>query len=101
MTYRHFPVGGQGAQHGAARQDNGDPPIRLAHALFVLWVVATVAWAFYVALLAHHHGWWVSRPVLAGLSVLLPPVVAHVLANIVIAATGNPVLGSFKLKGPR
>ena len=61
-----------------------DPPIRAAHALFVLWVAGAVAWAFYAAILAHGRGWWEFRPGLGAVLVLAPPILAHVLANFVI-----------------
>ena len=70
--------------------DRDDPPIRLAHVLFVLWVAGSVAWAFYAAALAHSRGWWDSHVELGAVLVLAPPILAHALANFVIRVTGNP-----------
>ena len=67
-----------------------DPPIRLAHVLFVLWVAGSVAWAFFAAKLALDHGWLVQRAELAVVLVLTPPILAHLLAMFVIRLTGNP-----------
>ena len=71
-------------------RQGGDPPLRLAHVLFVLWVAGAVAWAFHAARLAYHWGWWESDPVLAAGLILMPVVLAHVLALYVIRLTGNP-----------
>lgn len=73
-------------------REDVDPPIRAAHALFVLWVAGSVAWAFYAAILAHNRGWWEFRPELGAVLVLAPPILAHVLANFVIKKSGNPRL---------
>lgn len=73
------------------RARNGsDPPLRLAHVLFVLWVAGTVAWALYAAGLAYEWGWWESDPILAAGLILTPAVVAHLLALFMIRVTGNP-----------
>jgi len=72
------------------RRDQEDPPIRLAHFLFVLWGAGSVAWAFFAATFAHDEGWWVQHPELAAVLVLAPPILAHLLANRVIRVTGNP-----------
>jgi hypothetical protein len=58
--------------------------------MFVLWVAGSIAWAFFSAKLAHDHGWWVLRPELAAALVMAPPLLAHLLANLVIRITGNP-----------
>jgi hypothetical protein len=71
-------------------REKDDPPIRLAHVLFVLWVTGSVAWAFFAAALAHQQGWWEHKPMLGAILVLAPPILAHVLANTVIRTTGNP-----------
>ena len=84
---------GSGSRRPAQRQQ-ADPPIRLAHVLFVLWVSASVGWAFYAAKLAYDHGWWVERPELAAVLVLAPPILAYFLANLVIKLTGNPTFRS-------
>ena len=78
----------------AARRERDDPPLRLAHVLFVLWIAGSVAWALFAARIAHDHGWWELRPVLAALLVLAPPVLGHLLANLVIKKTGNPTFRS-------
>ncbi|MGI9413527.1 MAG: hypothetical protein ACR2PM_07655 [Hyphomicrobiales bacterium] len=78
------------APQGAQR----DPPLRLAHVLFVLWVAGTVAWALFAARLAQDQGWWALRPDLAAVLVLAPPFLAHLLANAVIRLTGNPTFRS-------
>lgn len=70
-----------------------DPPLRLAHVLFVLWIAGGVAWAFYAATLAYEWGWWVSDPILAAGLILTPTVLAHLLALFVIKVTGNPRFG--------
>ena len=75
---------------GAPARDDDDPPIRLAHVLFVLWVAGSVAWAFCAAQLAHGLDWWVQAPELGAILVLAPPVIAHVLAIHVLKITGNP-----------
>ena len=80
----------QGRRQSPAQRDQGDPPIRLAHVLFVLWVAGSVAWAFFAAKLAHGQGWWALRPELAVVLVLVPPILAQVLANYIIKITGNP-----------
>lgn len=67
-----------------------DPPIRLAHVLFVLWVVGSVAWALYAAGIAFELQWWAERPAIAAALVLCPPILGHVLANLIIRLTGNP-----------
>ena len=72
------------------QSDRAEPPIRLAHVLFVLWVAGSVAWAFIAAKLAHDQGWWVQHPELAAALVLVPPFLGHLLANFVIKLTGNP-----------
>ncbi len=72
------------------RSARADPPIRLAHVLFVIWIVGSVAWAFAAANLAHDQGWWVQRPELAAALVLVPPFLGHLLANLAIKLTGNP-----------
>ena len=69
-----------------------DRPVRLAHVLFVLWAVGSVAWALYAAQLAHGYGWWLSRPVSAGVLVLAPPVLIEILALLAIRIAGNPRL---------
>ena len=74
----------------AWRRGQDDPPIRLAHVLFVLWVAGSVAWAFFAAKLAHDQDWFVLRPVLAAILVLVLPILAHVLCNFVIRRSGNP-----------
>jgi hypothetical protein len=80
-------------QHGREilpGREQGDPPIRLAHVLFVLWVAGSVAWAFYGAALAHERGWWELDPIMAAILVLAPPILAHALANFAIKMTSNP-----------
>ena len=72
------------------RSDRPYPPIRLAHVLFVFWVVGTVAWAFYAARLAYGLGWWDLRPELAAGLVLMPPILAHGLAVLIVRITNNP-----------
>lgn len=72
------------------QRDQDDPPIRLAHVLFILWVAGSVAWVFIAAKLAYDQGWWVLRPELAAALVLTPPILAHLVANFVIRITGNP-----------
>lgn len=67
-----------------------DPPIRLAHVLFALWVAGSVGWAFFAAKLAFDGGWLVHHPELAVVFVLTPPILAHFLAIYVIRLTGNP-----------
>ncbi len=67
-----------------------DPPINLAHVLFVLWATASVAWAFFAAGIAYREGWWSERPEMAAALVLAPPVLVHFLANFLIGVTGNP-----------
>ena len=67
-----------------------DPPIRLAHVLFVLWVAGSVAWALYAAQLAQGLEWWALKPTLAAILVLALPILAHVLANYLIRISGNP-----------
>ena len=67
-----------------------DPPIRLAHVLFVLWVAGSVAWALYAARLAQGLEWWALKPALAAILVLVPPILAHVLASYLIKISGNP-----------
>ena len=74
----------------APEHDGDDPPIRLAHVLFVLWVAGSVAWAFCAAQLAHGLDWWVQAPELGAILVLAPPVIAHILAIHIIKLTGNP-----------
>ena len=77
--------------HGDHRDTTrDDPPMRLAHVLFVLWVAGSVGWAFYAARLAHDLGWWVQHTVLAAVLVLTPPILAHLLAIIVVKRAGNP-----------
>lgn len=76
--------------HGTPRHDRDDPPIRLAHVLFVLWVAGSVGWALYAAQLAHGLGWWVEAPELGAILVLAPPAIAHILAVHIIKMTGNP-----------
>ena len=71
-------------------QDRDDPPLRLAHVLFVLWVAGSVAWAFYAAALAQARDWWELEPMLAAILVLAPPILTHVLANFLVKASGNP-----------
>ena len=73
-------------------QEDVDPPIRAAHALFVLWVAGSVTWAIYAAMLAHSRGWWEFLPELGAILVLAPPILAHVLANFFIKKSGNPRL---------
>ena len=80
----------KGDRRDPARRGQDDPPIRLAHVLFILWITASVAWAFFAARIAHDHGWWELRPDLAAILVLVPPILAHVLANLIIRKTGNP-----------
>lgn len=88
---KRAPLGaGRGERHEPPRRGRDDPPIRLAHVLFVLWIAGSVAWALYAANVAHGRGWWVEQPELAALLVLAPPVLAHLLANLVIGLTGNP-----------
>ncbi len=70
--------------------DQDDPPIRLAHVLFVIWVAGSVAWALFAAKLAHDRDWFVQQPELAVILVLAPPILAYVLANFVIRVTKNP-----------
>jgi len=90
MARRPDRLSDQSDRHEAARRDQDDPPIRLAHVLFVLWVAGSVAWAFFAARLAHDQEWFVQRPELAAILVLAPPILAHVLANFVIKRSGNP-----------
>ena len=71
----------------------GEPALRLAHVLFVLWGAGVVAWAFYAAAIAHDRGWWDFDPILAAALVLVPPVLAHILALILVRLTGNPRFG--------
>ena len=80
----------QSDSRGTKRRNQEDLPIRLAHVLFVLWIVGSVAWAFFAAKLAHDQAWWVQRPELAAALVLTPPILAHLLANILIKISGNP-----------
>jgi len=75
-----------------SRQHQDDPPIRLAHVLFVLWVAGSVAWASFAANIALDQGWWVQRPELAAGLVLAPPILAHLLALFIIKLTNNPKL---------
>ena len=89
-TKSPIPVSGRIGHREPVPSVQNDPPIRLAHVLFVLWVAGCVAWAFFAAQLAHRHGWWVLHPVLAGALVLTPPILAHLLANFIIGITGNP-----------
>lgn len=81
-------------QHGSRRpaEPDGehDPPIRLAHVFFVLWVAGSVAWALYAARLAQGLQWWALKPALAAILVLAPSILAHVLANYLIRLSGNP-----------
>ena len=65
-------------------------PIRLAHILFVLWVVGSVGWALFAAKLALDKGWWVQRPMMGAALVLAPPALAHLLAKVIIKMTDNP-----------
>ena len=74
-------------------REHHDPPIRLAHVLFVLWVSASTAWALFAAALAHERAWWELEPILAAILVLAPPILGHFLANFVIRITGNPRCG--------
>jgi len=67
-----------------------DPPISLAHVLFVFWVTASVAWAFFSASIAYRQDWWAEHSEIAAALVLAPPVLVHLLANFVIRLTGNP-----------
>ena len=90
MAKRPDPLVAQNDRQDAAQRGQDDPPIRLAHVLFVLWVACSVAWAFFAAKLAHDQGWFVQRPELATILVLAPPILAHFLANFVIRLTGNP-----------
>ena len=76
--------------HRLARRERSDPPLRLAHMLYVLWVAGTVAWALYAAALAHEMGWWEMQPLAAGLAVLLPPALGHLLGIWITRVTGNP-----------
>ena len=78
----------------SARRGQDDPPIRLAHVLFVFWVAGSVAWAFFAAKLVLEQGWLVRSPGLALVLVLTPPILAHLLANFVIRITGNPRFSS-------
>jgi hypothetical protein len=71
-------------------QEQDDPPIRLAHVLFVLWVAGSTAWALYAAALAHERAWWELEPALGAILVLAPVILAHALANFLIRITGNP-----------
>jgi len=76
--------------HGTLRHDRDDPPIRLAHVLFVLWVAGSVGWALYAAQLARGLGRWVEAPELGAILVLALPAIAHILAIHIIKMTGNP-----------
>ena len=81
------------AQARATETGNGraaDPPIRLAHLLYVLWVSGTVSWALFAAALAQARNWWVSEPLLGAILVLAPPILGHFLANWLIRLSGNP-----------
>jgi hypothetical protein len=74
------------------KRDESDPPLRLAHVLFVLWVSGSVAWALYAAKLAHGQDWWMTRPFLAAILVLTPPILVHILFHLAVRITGNPKL---------
>jgi hypothetical protein len=90
MTEERTSLIPRSGRRNRASVEGKDPPIRLSHVLFVLWVAGSVAWAFYAAKAAHHQGWWDSIPHLAAVLVLTPPILAHLLANFVIKITGNP-----------
>ena len=92
MTNRPRPNTHQIHHSEPAERHQDDPPIRLAHVLFILWVAGSVAWAFHAAMVAYNQGWWELRPELGALLVLTPPVLAHLLAIFVIRITGNPKL---------
>ena len=70
MAKRPDPLVAQNDRQDAAQRGQDDPPIRLAHVLFVLWVAGSAAWALLAAKLAHHQEWWVLRPVLAAVLVV-------------------------------
>lgn len=77
-------------RHRSAGRERSDPPLRLAHMLYVLWVAGSVAWALYAAALAHEMAWWEARPHVAAGAVLLPPALGHLLGIWITRVTGNP-----------
>ena len=94
MARRPDALGDRDDSQDALQRRQVDPPIRLAHVLFVLWVAGSVAWTFFAAKLAHDQGWFVERPELAAILVLAPPILAHFLANYLIRIASNPRLRS-------
>ena len=78
----------------SAQGHQEDRPTRLAHVLFVLWVTGSVAWAIFAAMFASDRGWLLKRPELAAGLVLIPPILAHLLANLVFKLSGNPRIRS-------
>ena len=92
MTRRRMGNADRGDRRRLSKQNKGDPPIRLAHVLFVLWVSVSVAWALYAAKLAHGQDWWMTRPFLAAILVLTPPILVHILFHLAVRITGNPKL---------
>ena len=79
------------SDHRKPRQsDANDPPVRLAHILFVLWVAGSVAWMLFAAMIANDQNWLLQRADLAALVVLAPPILTHILMSLVIRLYGNP-----------
>lgn len=83
-------VASQIERRDGAHSDRNDPPMRLAHVLFVLWVAASVAWALFAAMFAHDHGWLVQHPLAVVAAVLIPSILAHLLAILIVKRTKNP-----------
>ena len=92
MISRTPPIAAKSDRREPPRTDNDDPPLRLAHVLFVLWVAGSVGWAIYAATVGSDLNWWVQSPELAALLVLAVPILTHLLAILLVRVTGNPVV---------
>lgn len=91
MTSHTPPIAAKSDRREPPQADNDGPPLRLAHVLFVFWAAGSVGWAIYVAKIGSDLNWWVQSPELAAILVLAVPILAHLLAILVIRFTGNPV----------